>query len=164
MKTLLLIRHAKSLRDPSLNMNDFERPLNKRGQKNAPEMANRTKKRGISPDLLISSPATRAISTARIFAATWNYPEEEIVQKKNIYASTTGTLLRVVNEIDKQFNTVFIFGHNPEMSNFVYNLSNEDPGHFPTCAVARIDFEADDWEMISYGLGELRYIDYPKKV
>jgi phosphohistidine phosphatase len=112
MKTLYLVRHAKSSwKYP--NLDDFERPLNKRGRKNAPFMGTILKKLKVAPDLLISSPANRAAITARIIAAKINYPLEKIRYRESIYEFSEDALIHVIKQIDDSVNKAMIVGHNP---------------------------------------------------
>lgn len=159
-KQLLLIRHAKSDWG-NANLRDFDRPLNKRGKKNAPEMAERMIKREIYPDLIVSSPALRAITTAGIFADAWKISSKDIKQEPTIYEAGIKALLSVINSIPNQFDQVALFGHNPGLT----DLSNYFDGHIdnmPTCSIVLIEFPFDDWAMVSANTGRIKLFDYPK--
>ncbi len=143
MKTLFLIRHAKSSwDDPSLD--DIERPLNARGLRDAPEMGRRLAERQVKPDVLISSPAVRALSTARIIAQALNYNVDQIIVDKRLYEATPKRLLKVIREQGAAPRCVMIFGHNPELTEFAQNFV-PTLQHMPTCAVVQLDFDLESW-------------------
>ena len=157
MKTLYLIRHAKSdWNNPELL--DIERHLNDRGYAAANYMS---QKFVATPDLIISSPAIRAISTALIFARNLNYNANTIVIKQGLYESSVKDYLSVINSIDNTFESVLLFAHNPTISDVVRHLTPALPMDMPTCAIAGINFDTDDWRKAKGG--ELFLFDYPKK-
>lgn len=160
-KRLLLIRHAKSDWG-NASLRDFDRPLNKRGKKNAPEMAARLIKAQIKPNLLVSSPALRALTTATLFAEAWQIAPKAIKQEPKIYEASEKTLLSIVNGFDDEYETVALFGHNPGITDFANLLSDGHIYNMPTCSVAIIDFDLDSWALISSGTGNLAVFDYPK--
>ena len=160
-KTLLLIRHAKSDWG-DLMLSDFERPLNHRGEINAPEMAKRLAKRELFPQQFISSPALRAITTAKYFAKELHINPSDIIQKKEIYDALTNSLMEVVNNLDESSNFTALFGHNPGITGLVNYLINQEISHLPTCGMALIKFPFDQWKMVSSGTGELVFFDFPK--
>ena len=98
MKTLYLIRHAKSSWDDT-NLDDFERPLNKRGKKDAPNMAKRLKEKGGTPDFMISSPAVRAFDTCKEFAKILGYDKNKIKTDKRLYHADEDQILTVIREL-----------------------------------------------------------------
>ena len=162
MKQLLLIRHAKSdWNDPA--QKDFDRPLNNRGHMNAPEMAQRLVKRGIIPQLIVSSPAMRAQTTAKYFAEALGIKKSEIQKEQVIYEASPSSLLKVINQLDNRHNLVALFGHNPGLTTIAVNLCGADIYNIPTCGMVLIEFPFDSWEMISNGTGEMIFFDYPKK-
>ncbi len=160
-KTLLLIRHAKSDWG-DLMLSDFERPLNHRGEINAPEMAKRLVKRELFPQQFISSPALRAITTAKYFAKELHINPSDIIQEKEIYDALTNSLMKVVNNLDESSNFTALFGHNPGITGLVNYLINQEISHLPTCGMALIKFPFDQWKMVSSGTGELVFFDFPK--
>ena len=124
MKTLFLVRHAKSSRDdPSLP--DRDRPLDDRGMQDAPKMGKRLAKRDVKPDLLLSSPALRALTTAHLIAEEVGYKRKDIVVDDRLYASSADDLLAVIRALDKKLNRVMLFGHNPEFTDLAHRLSSE---------------------------------------
>lgn len=160
-KRLLLIRHAKSDWG-NASIRDFDRPLNKRGHANAPEMAQRMVKQHIYPDLIVSSPALRAFTTAKYFAKEWEIAENNIQTNKNIYEAGVKSLLNVVNLLDNQYNTIAIFGHNPGLTDFVEYLSDMNIYNMPTCSIVMLEFSFDNWNLISGGTAKVLLFDYPK--
>lgn len=162
MKRLVLIRHAKSSwNEPGLA--DFERSLNERGERDAPRMGKRLHKRGLAPDLVVSSPARRALTTAQIIAAAIDYPVAAIRTIDAIYEASLETLLGVVRDIPDSHHEVVLFGHNPGITMFANALAAVDIDNVPTCGVATIELEVDSWSAVEYGSGRLLDFDYPKK-
>lgn len=161
MKTLYLIRHAKSSWDfPELD--DEERPLNNRGKRDAPDMGERLAQRGLFPDLMLSSPANRALTTCKIIAKKLDYPEEAIETDERIYLTSPGELLSVVKATDNTWNTLCLFGHNPGFTDFANRLTGDHLDNLPTCGVYACEFEVDNWEQVAFGKGKKVFYDYPK--
>ncbi len=158
-KQLLLVRHGKSDWG-NLDLQDFDRPLNKRGKENAPEMAERLINRGFKIDQIVSSPAKRAKSTAKYFAEAYNI--DEIRFEESIYEASSSTLLKVVNGLNDSADKVVMFGHNPGFTDFANELSGADIYNIPTAGMVLISFPFDSWQMVSKGTGELVFFDYPK--
>ena len=121
MKKLFLVRHAKSSRDdPSLP--DRDRPLDDRGKQDGPKMGKRLAQRDVKPDLLLSSPALRALTTAQLIAEEVGYERNAIVVDDRLYASDADELLDVIRALDKKLNRVMLFGHNPEFTDLAHRL------------------------------------------
>lgn len=160
-KQLLLVRHAKSDWD-NIKLTDFERPLNSRGEKNAPEMAKRLLKKGLIPQQIVSSPAVRALTTARYFAKELGLEKSVIIKEAEIYEALTSTLMAVINDLDNDSSFTALFAHNPGITSVVSNLCNKDLANIPTCGMVLIKFPFDDWSMVSAGTGNLIFYDYPK--
>ncbi len=161
MLSLTLIRHAKSSwKDPTLS--DFDRPLNKRGLNNAPLMGKVLRKSHAAFDRIVSSPAERAISTARLIAAELDYPEQRIQRLEELYDASTGQLLRSIQALDDADRRVALVAHNPGLTRLCNELSGENIENLPTCAVATIEFELDSWSAVHRQLGRLTRFDYPK--
>lgn len=161
MKKLYLVRHAKSDWD-DISLKDFDRPLNKRGHRNAPFMAEKLKNRIESIDLIVSSPANRAITTASYFAKQFDVELKTIKQELKIYEAPVSSLLEVINDLDNNCVNVLMFGHNPGFSYLVYYLT----GHIcqmPTCSIAHVQFDLNDWKLISENTGRFIDLDYPKR-
>lgn len=160
MKMLYVIRHAKSSwAEPGLD--DFDRPLNDRGLSDAPEMAGRMKAKGIQPDLIISSTAERAQTTARIFANVLDYPAESILLKPDLYETDIDTVFDVVQQIDCDASHVLIFGHNPTFTYFVNDLASARIDNIPTCGIAAVALKGT-WQEAEEDCGSLVWFDYPK--
>lgn len=158
MKTLYLVRHAKASRDdPSLA--DRDRPLNKRGLHDAPAMAKRLAKPAI--DLIVSSPALRALTTAQLFADELGHARPSIVIDERVYASTANALLVLIQELDDGIDGVMLFGHNPEFSELVGRLAGKAID-MPTCAVARLRFDVASWADVGPGALERFTLDKPE--
>lgn len=161
MKTIYLIRHAKSSWDnPALS--DFNRTLNARGKANAPLMGKKLVEEQALIDCLISSPAKRTTETSLILCYELNYRLDNIVFDERIYEASLKTLVNVVNEIPNQFNSVAIVGHNPAISQLFNYLTDEDLHHFPTCGIGKIELEIDQWSEIIQGIGRKIFFIYPK--
>lgn len=161
MKQLLIVRHAKSDWG-DFNLKDFDRPLNTRGHRNAPEMVERLIAKSIIPDAIVSSPALRAITTAKYFAAGWKLEAAQLTTNSLIYEASTKTLLDVVNGFDDKLDTIALFGHNPGLTDLVNYLTGEYIANMPTCSVAIIKFPIEEWKMVSGDTGELTLFDFPK--
>jgi phosphohistidine phosphatase len=161
MKTLFLVRHAKSSRDdPSLP--DRDRPLDGRGEHDAPKMGKRLAKRDVKPDLIVSSPATRALTTAQLIAEEIGYRRKDIVLNDRLYASEVDELLAVIHELDDKLGCVMLFGHNPEFTDLANRLSTEITD-MPTCAVAEFSFDAKSWSDVGNVAPASAELDSPKK-
>lgn len=162
MPILTLVRHAKSSWDyPELS--DFERPLNGRGRKDAPAMAARLRKAGIKPDQLVSSPATRAVTTARLFAKELNLSFDDTQLNPHIYEASAWTLLHIVRGFPDLDEDVMMFGHNPGISDFARQLADCPFDEMPTCGVVRIALEVKGWAQVREGCGKVLRYDYPRK-
>ncbi len=161
MKRLLLIRHAKSSwSDPELA--DFERPLKKRGEKDAHVMGKRLAKQQLNPDCIIASPARRAIRTATIIAKEIGFPLKDIATDKQIYAADVADLLAVVQQIDDTCERVMVVGHNPGLSQLSQALTPDPIDPLPTCGIVCIDFALASWQELAPGRGTVVLFDYPK--
>jgi phosphohistidine phosphatase len=164
MKTLYVIRHAKSSWD-DVNLSDFDRPLNERGKRDAPRMGKRLKEKEIHPDQLISSPAKRAMSTCKRIAEVLALKKDCIKAEPALYHADADQILNVVRQINPKNDTIFIFGHNPGMTEFV-ELMNPDKtkviDNIPTCGVVALQFPTHDWQSVDFGKGKLLFFDYPK--
>ena len=160
MKRLVLIRHGKSSWDfPELS--DQERPLKKRGRNDGAIIGEQLKSKNILPDLMISSPANRAHSTAKLIAHALSYPLEKIRVNDHLYFSGTSTILNMVSETDDANQTVFIFGHNPDFTSFANVFSKQSIYNVPTTGVVGIDFDVERWSQINSDNGQVFIFDFP---
>ncbi len=166
MKELYLVRHAKA-EAPEGYDSDFERPLSKRGKKDARQIAENLKASGFSPAVLVSSPAVRALETARIFARVLGYPEDRISIHESIYDFSGGEndnpMLTVLHSLDDQYDSAMLFGHNPTIAEFACFLQRTFAGPMPTCAVVGFHLRNRTWNKVSKGRGMVVYFDYPRK-
>jgi len=162
MKTLILIRHAKSSwKNPGLP--DRLRPLNKRGKRDAPVMGERLAERGIEVDRVITSPATRALATAEVITGEIGFPWEDIIVDERLYLADASEILEVIQGLDDHLDCVMCFGHNPGLTALVNHFSPYQIDNMPTCGVIELRFDAATWALV----GEFEPIevdfDYPKK-
>ena len=158
MKSLYIIRHAKSSWEDS-SQPDFERGLSERGKRDAPRMAKRLKEKEIHPDLMLSSPAKRALSTARRIAEVLNYPKKDIKTDQKLYHGDEDTILSVVHTIKDKYNTVFLFGHNPGLTDFVNTLVAEETNidNIPTCGIVAFNLYAESWQDVSWASAKILF-------
>lgn len=162
MKKLVLIRHAKSSwKHPELP--DIDRPLNKRGKRDAPVMGKRLKHMKICPELIMSSPARRAKKTAKILASELDYPTAKIRIQPDIYHGGVMDMVSVIHKIDDNYKHVFLIGHNPYITELATFLTRSRIDNMPTCGIAGILFDLNRWKEIEEGKGRLEFFDYPKK-
>lgn len=143
MKTLLLVRHAKSSWDHP-GVDDHDRPLNHRGRRDAPEMGRVLAERGLVPDRILSSTALRARTTAQLMAEALGFDVDRIILDERLYAASADEVLRVIGEIDGDIGTAMVVGHNPETVSLAQRFSR-DIHEMPTCAVAEFTFDVDAW-------------------
>ncbi len=151
MKTLFLVRHAKSSRDDPV-LPDKDRPLNERGTRDASRVGEQLAKGGAKPDLILSSPARRAVTTAEIVARKLDYRPKDIVVDDRLYAAMPDDLLAVIHELDDKTKRVMLFGHNPELTELAHRLSGKIT-EMATCTVAEFAFDIKSWSNV--GLQEL---------
>jgi len=163
MKILTLVRHAKSSwKDTSLR--DRDRPLNKRGRRDAPVMGKRLHEQGIRPSLIVSSPAKRALTTAKIFASELSYPLEFLQRDDSLYLASVDRILDVIVSQDEGFNSLMIVGHNPGFTDFANFLSPGLTHNLPTAGVVSVSIDQDHWNLYEQPQTELLVHDWPKKL
>lgn len=164
MKTLLLVRHAKSSWNDQAQR-DIDRPLNERGRQDAPVMAGNLDKRGTHPQRILCSPALRTASTAEIFANHLSIPKELIQLERQIYLAGCGHLLQLIRQQDDKLDSVMLVGHNPALTDLFNELCEDAKlDNMPTCCVAELGLPITRWSSLDLGQAELKYIDYPKKI
>jgi len=162
MKILYLVRHAKSSwKYPELD--DFERPLNRRGREGLESMGALLKEVRVAPDLIISSPATRAATTARNIAHMIHYPLEKILYTESIYLSDADILLHFIQDIDDDVKEAMIIGHNPALTDLGNYISNQQIGNIPTCGIFCVEFSISSWKKIVEGCGILKFFEVPRR-
>lgn len=130
-------------------MPDRDRPLNERGQRDAPKMGKRLARLGVKPDLILSSPAARAVATARILAEKLDCKPGDIRVDDRLYAAEADDLLHVIRNLADKVKSVMLVGHNPELTELAHRFSDRI-AHMPTCAIAVFEFDATSW----FGTGE----------
>ena len=161
MKKLYLVRHAKSSWKEE-GIKDFDRPLKGRGIRDAHTTAQWLQKQEEAPELMISSPATRAMHTALIFAQELQYPFSDIHIEANLYHGDRDDILQALAKLDNSIHSVFLFGHNPTLTNFVNHCIDHIIDNVPTTGVACLKFESEDWKALGQE-AELMFFDYPKR-
>jgi len=161
MKHILLTRHAKSdWHNPDLE--DIDRPLNKRGLRDAPMMGQRLQKRKVQPESIITSPAVRAMTTAVLLAKELAYPSDKILSNDKIYSATTEQLIDIIRNFDNSKDWIMLIGHNPCMSQLASVLLGDFAQDMPTCSIYALEFKVDDWQAIGPHAAGLVFFDYPK--
>ena len=163
MKTLYLLRHAKSSWSFD-ELSDQERPLNDRGRDDAPRMGQALTKRRIELDLLVSSPAVRALSTAALVGRELNYPHDKIRVEAGIYGADVNGLLAIIRALPDAAGSVLLVGHNPTITDTVNALSPSSINEMPTAAVVCLKFEAPRWAGVDKANAEFYFYDYPRNV
>ncbi len=162
MKTLYLLRHAKSSWD-NPDLDDHHRPLNHRGEKDAPKMGKRLRRAGVKPNLICSSSATRAITTARLAAEEMDYPAKSIREEKRLYHAGPDELLDFLHSLNDGVDTVMLVGHNPGLTEFANSLLDEEIDNIPTAGLVGAQLGVNSWKDVKWGCGKLTMNDYPKK-
>lgn len=161
MKTLLLLRHAKSSwKDASVR--DFDRPLNQRGLKAAPSIGSLIRKRKLQPDLVLSSPAERARQTTQLVLEAAGL-KTELRHDERIYEAGVARLLEIVSQIDDEANLVMLVGHNPGFEELLAALTGESL-IVPTAALACIELDIEKWNKVRAGTGRLEWLVKPKEL
>ena len=161
-RLLTLLRHAKSSwKDVTLG--DFERPLNRRGERDAPEMGRRLAALGFAPDLIVASPAERALRTARTLAREIGYPVARIRFEESLYGATPETLLAEIRALDDALGHVAIVGHNPGLTELHNALAAPGIDNIPTCGVVRLELGVGSWKRVTRRCATLLDFDYPKR-
>jgi phosphohistidine phosphatase len=162
MRRLTLVRHAKA-DTPLSGQQDWDRVLDRRGQHDAPEMARRLRSRKLKPDLILSSPAVRALSTASIMARELKVPADRIAQDERLYLADPKRILEVVHELGGDAKHVMVFAHNPGITDCANRLSAGDHiDTLPTCGVFTACFALDDWSQLAWESGIEAEFDYPR--
>jgi phosphohistidine phosphatase len=161
MKILILVRHAKSdWGNPGLD--DFDRPLNERGKKDAPVMAKRLKDKKVKVDAVIASPAKRAAKTAKIFAEEMDVNKDDFILKDELYMAGEDSFFKVIESINNKFSSVAIFSHNNGITDFANLLTDARIDNIPTCGVFAIKIVSDSWKDFRKAKKEFWFFDYPK--
>jgi phosphohistidine phosphatase len=162
MKTLYLCRHAKSSWNNS-SMSDHARPLNDRGERDAPQMGKRLRKRKPQPTIIISSSAVRAETTATILAEAIDYPISDIKIDERLYGAEPKDVISIIHELDDAIDCAMLVGHNPTFTDLINALSGSQIENVPTCGMAVLRFPTKIWAKIGQSHGELLDFEYPKQ-
>ena len=163
MKTLFLVRHAKSSwQHPDLT--DRDRPLNPRGLRDAPRMGKRLALRDDLPELIVSSPANRALTTAGILAAELGYDTDRIIVNEDIYGAGPEELMDIISDFPDRCERVMLIGHNPTLTELVNQLTDSTIVNIPTCGIAVINFATTTWAAAEKRKWRLLEFDYPKRI
>lgn len=161
MKTLLLIRHAKSSwNDPTLS--DFERTLTERGKSDAKMMAKRMTEKSIDIHFFVSSPAKRAKKTAKIFLKEFDEKEKNLFLVPSLYEGSVQNFYETIESLPDKEDMVALFAHNPGITEFVNSLECSPIYNMPTCAVFALKIETKDWKHFREAEKEFLFFDYPK--
>ena len=161
MKSILFIRHAKSSWD-SPTQKDFERPLNERGNKDAPMMAKRLLDKKVAIDVFISSPAVRALSTATYFHQAYKAKKDQLITIPVLYHASGDVFYDVIKQIDNKHNTVALFSHNPGITVMVNSLGVAKVDNMPTCSVFGVHADIENWQEFEAAVKQFWMFDYPK--
>lgn len=161
MKQLILVRHAKSSWD-FIDMEDFDRPLNDRGNRDAPVMAKRLLKKDIDIDLFVSSPAKRALATATIFAEAYHKKQKKIIQQAALYEASVSAFYEVVAGLDNEAKSAAIFSHNPGITDFVNSITHTRIDNMPTCGIFAVKADIKKWGDFEAAEKTFWFFDYPK--
>jgi phosphohistidine phosphatase len=159
MKTLYIVRHAKSSWEYD-GIEDIDRPLKKRGIKDAHLMSTFLSNNIEKPDVFISSSANRALHTAVIFCENLKYPLSNLYIRKQLYSFSDGYLVKTVKALDDSFNSAIIFSHDHGINTFVNKFGNKPLAHVSTCGVIGIQFEDENWKDIKKG--KTIMVEFPK--
>ncbi len=162
MKTLLLVRHAKSSWNDA-DISDIDRPLKRSGVKNAIEVSEKLNSLRVSPDIIITSPAVRAMTTALIFARTLKYHYNRIVINEIVYDFSKDALLPLLRNIDDNYDVAMLVGHDPAFTYLLNDLTGKAFEKMPTSSVAKINFRVKHWQKIMPKNGRLVFFESPKK-
>jgi phosphohistidine phosphatase len=160
-KEILLVRHAKSSWKET-HLSDHDRPLNKRGIHDAPLMAKVVKSSGFNPDIILSSTAVRAKSTAEAFAEEFGLRKKKFVLLEELYMAGDDDFFDVLHSLDEDVRSVMIFSHNPGITEFANLLCNTDIANIPTCGIFRAMISHAKWKDVKPGTGKFISFDFPK--
>lgn len=162
MKKFFFIRHAKSSwKDMSLR--DRDRPLNKRGFRDAPFMAKLLKAKQPEVDRLISSPAKRAFTTATYFAEAYGWTQEQIEIQNSIYEASTMEVMNIIHSLNDQLNIVILFGHNPTFTSLANMFTTDYIPNVPTCGIVEVVSETTSWKQVNRNNSSVQNFYYPKQ-
>ncbi|MEM6735569.1 MAG: histidine phosphatase family protein [Bacteroidota bacterium] len=161
MKTLYLVRHAKS--SWTFDLTDHDRPLGKRGRKDIIKMGEYLQENHLSPEKIISSTASRAFYTALFLCDHWGIDESRISLTENLFHAGASEIIHTLKGAS-ECDILAIFGHNPGFTDAANVLSNAEIENIPTCGIVGISFEINHWSEVAKGLGKQLFFYYPKGI
>ena len=162
MKTLLVVRHAKSSW-ASVDLTDFDRPLNDRGKNDAPKMGKRLVKNKVKINAFVSSPAKRAKRTAEYFMEQYDKKEKELILVPGLYHASPKDFKTIVAMQDNKYDSIALFSHNPGITYFVNSLTDITIDNMPTCGVFAVRSQAATWTDFIDSPKEFWFFEFPKK-
>ncbi|MEY3668397.1 MAG: hypothetical protein RL572_1937 [Pseudomonadota bacterium] len=162
MKTLYLLRHAKSSW-ATPEQKDFDRPLDERGLEEAPQMAALLKARAEMPQLVVSSPALRALSTARIVCEQLGTPVDSIIENRQIYLAGSPKLQQLISLFDEAASSAMLVAHNPALTDLANDLAHAGIDNIPTCGLVTLELPIEHWAELLPGIGRLHRFEYPNQ-
>lgn len=162
-RRLLIIRHGKSSWDNE-GLDDIDRPLAERGIRAANDMAQRLKDMGIAPDLMLSSPASRALNTALIMSRVWELEPNSLQIHDSLYDAYVSEINQVVSGTPDAILNLAIFGHNPAFTQYANHFLEEPLDNLPTAGVVIVTLEAADWKDMGRTHVKKTFVDYPKRI
>jgi phosphohistidine phosphatase len=160
MKRLYLVRHAQAS-PKDLQMSDAQRSLDARGEKQAAWLGDCLNQRGAKPDLILSSPAKRALRTASVIAEELKIPRDVITVRDSLYLANMTDLSEIIRDLDDEFKDVMLFAHNPGITRFAQDLLGEWVERMPPCSIYCLDFTVRSWKVVTGGNAKLVFYDYP---
>ncbi len=162
MKSLLLIRHAKSSWE-NFSVADFDRPLNDRGKRDAPMMAARLAEKGIVPDRILVSPAKRTRKTATYFMNAWELPDEKMQMPEELYLASPAIFRKLIQALPDELENIAVISHNNGLTDFANELTNVRVDNIPTCGIFGVKIAIDSWQGFENAEKEFWFFDYPKQ-
>jgi phosphohistidine phosphatase len=163
MKTIYIVRHAKSSWNIA-DLPDEKRPLLEKGKKRTKKVIDYLHENNISVDYIISSPAVRALETAKILAHALKYPKENIKIDSHVYYADGDSLLNQFYDLPSRFNSVMIVGHNPSLTDFVNLFLSKPIENLPTSGVVSFSFDTDKWEEVPVASRKTNFVLFPKEL
>jgi phosphohistidine phosphatase len=161
-RKLFIIRHGKSSWDHE-GLEDIDRPLATRGIRNAGEMAERLLAKNLVPQLILSSPASRALNTALIMSKSWNLSAENLQIHAPLYMAYLSEIEQLIAGVSAEIRSLAIFGHNPSFTAYANSLLELPLDNLPTAGVVILTLESENWDGIGRKHVKETYVDYPKR-
>lgn len=162
MKTLIVVRHAKSSW-ANIGERDFDRNLNDRGKEDAPVMAEKLLHTKIKIDAFVSSPAKRTRKTAKAFIEAYGKTKKDIILSDDLYNASSSIFYETVNALNDEYDAVAVFGHNPGITDFVNTLCNTHIDEMPTCSMFAVQIPINSWKNFKETEKEFLFFKFPKE-